>query len=182
MALRRISTAGGSVRRSPVIVLAGKVNVSWTPSPPWRAVRSVTGVGTGGEGGVGSPGAPQPAKSKEAKMETRNEDSGKTMRLGGARVSLIHFEFRSLKNVAAQILVLDDFRELLGHVGGIDLHIFLFQVGSLKGELVENLFQNGVQAARADVFGLFVDAGGKFGDGLDGVLRDVELDAFGFEQ
>ena len=81
-------------------------------------------------------------------------------------------EFGILQNVAAQILILDDVGELLVHVGGVDLDVLLLQVGRFEGKFIENFFQNGVQAARADVFGLLVDAGGESRDGRDGVVGE----------
>src|SRR3984893_9433081 len=66
---RRISTAGGSARRSPETVLAGRVKVSCTASPACCATRSAIATGIGGEGGVGSPGAPQPAASEKTKSD-----------------------------------------------------------------------------------------------------------------
>ena len=32
---------------------------------------------------------------------------------------------RELENIAAQVLVLGDFGKLFGHVGSVDLHVFL---------------------------------------------------------
>src|SRR5467141_2735930 len=92
------------------------------------------------------------------------------------------FQFQESQDVAAQILVLDDIRELLGHVGAVNLHVFLLEVGRFERDFVENFFEDGVQAAGADVFGLLVDAGGEAGNGGDGIFGDVELDAFGFQQ
>src|SRR5467141_2240177 len=92
------------------------------------------------------------------------------------------FQFQESQDVAAQILVLDDVRELLGDVGGVNLHVFLFEIGRFERDFVENFFEDGVQAAGADVFGLLIDAGGEAGNGGDGIFGDVELDAFGFQQ
>src|SRR6266436_952524 len=92
------------------------------------------------------------------------------------------FQYQELQDVAAQVLVLDDIRELLGDVSGVYLHILLFEVRRFKRNLVEHFFKNGVQTPGADVFSLFVYAGGEARDGRDGVLGDVELDAFGLQQ
>src|SRR5215475_3509114 len=59
---RKISVAGGSVSFSPVVVLAGRVNISCAPFPCWWTDKSLIATGIGGEGGCGSPGAPQPIK------------------------------------------------------------------------------------------------------------------------
>src|SRR5947208_11122372 len=92
------------------------------------------------------------------------------------------FQFQELQDVAAQILVLDDVRKLLGNVGGVNLHVFLLEVGRFERDFVQNFFEDGVEAASANVFGLLVHVGGKAGDGGDGVFCDVELDALGFQQ
>src|SRR5216684_150117 len=184
---RRISMAGVSVRRSPATVLGGMVKVSCTASPACCAARSVTATGTGGDGGVGSPGAPQPPASKRMKSEKRiPKYEIRWRRILSAsgfrefRVSI--FEFRILQDVAAQILVLDDIGELLVHIGRIHFDVLLLEVRSFEGKLIENLFEDGVEAAGADVFSLLVDDGCKLRDGVDGVVGDVQLHAFGFEQ
>src|SRR2546425_2234839 len=92
------------------------------------------------------------------------------------------FKSKESEDIAAEILVLDDVRELLGDVGGINLHVFLLEVGRFERDFVQNFFEDGVQAAGADVFGLFVHAGGEAGDGGDRVFGDVELDAFGLQE
>src|SRR5579859_6017497 len=184
---RTNSTAGGAVRRSPENVFAGKVKVSCTPSPACWAERSVTATGIGGEGGVGSPGAPQPlpnrdtsVKTPKAKLVRRASSRSRKVAVREFRISI--FKFRSLQDIAAQILILNDIGELLDYVGGIDLDILLLQIGRLEGKLVENLFKDGVKAPGADVFGLLVNAGGKARDGCNGIFGEVELDAFGLKK
>src|SRR5580700_2721324 len=78
-------------------------------------------------------------RSLQNKQEmTCGKGAAVTMSSNGIRVEAGHefrvsiFEFRCLQNVAAQILILDDFGELLVHVCRIDLHIFLFQVRRFK--------------------------------------------------
>ena len=92
------------------------------------------------------------------------------------------FQCRELQDVAAQILVLDDVRKLLGNVGGVNLHVFLLEVGRFERDFVQNFFEDGVEAAGADVFCLLIHVSGKAGDSGDSVFRDVKLDAFGFQQ
>ena len=60
------------------------------------------------------------------------------------RFRITIFDYRSLQNIAAQILILDDIRELLGHICRIHLHILFLQVGRFKGQLIENLLEDGV--------------------------------------
>src|SRR5467141_3924278 len=142
-------------------------------------------AGTGGEGGTGSPGAPQPADKE--KMEKRKWKTGKSCAgsfVIDSRVPFLFsiFQFQELQDVAAQILVLDDVRELFGDVGGVNLHVFLLEVGRFERDFVENFFEDGVQAAGADVFGLFVHAGGEAGDRGNGIFGNVEFDAFGLQE
>src|SRR2546423_6386853 len=92
------------------------------------------------------------------------------------------FKFQLSQDVATQVLILDDFGELFMDIRGIYFDIFLFQIRRLEGKLVENFFENGVQTSSADIFRLLVDTGSEFSDGVDSVLSNVELDAFGLEQ
>src|SRR5262249_13179543 len=119
-------------------------------------------------------------KTRNSKLEGSPRKSSCFFDLHEFRNSI--FEYRILQNVAAEILVLDDVCQLFADVGGIDFHILLLEVRRFERNLIKNLFKNGMQAARADVFGLFVHAGGIAGHGRDGVLGDIELDAFGLEE
>ena len=65
---------------------------------------------------------------------------------------------------------------------GVDLDVLLLQVGAFEGDLLEQLFHDGVQPARADVLGGLVDAGGELGDVFQRVVGEDQADAFGFEQ
>jgi hypothetical protein len=57
-----------------------------------------------------------------------------------------------------------------------------FKIRPFKADLVEQFLHDRVQAARADIFCLFVDAGGEVGDGGDGVFRKLQINAFGLQQ
>src|SRR5258708_7840563 len=191
--------AGTAESFSPETDFAGSVKASSTPSPAWRAATSETAAGTGGEGGTGSPGAPQPAARRITKIETRKLKlafpSGlrcglKTITGSGApffrisnslfRVSI--FGFRILQDVAAEILVLDDVHKLFVDVSGVNFHVLFLELGSLERNLVENLFENSVQAAGADIFGLLIDAGGEAREGGNGIFGEMQLEALGFEE
>src|SRR5579864_5121043 len=87
-----------------------------------------------------------------------------------------------LQDVAAQILVFYDVHKLFVDVGGINFNVLLFHVGGFERNLVEHLFENGVKAAGANVFGLLVDAGGESRQGRNSILRESQLQALGFEQ
>ncbi len=96
------------------------------------------------------------------------------------------FEFQGWRhvsqNVAAEVLILDDVGKLLLHVGRVDLEGFLFHLGRFEGNFLEHFFQNRVQPARADIFGVLVYLGGKTSDGGDGVLGERKFEWFGIEQ
>jgi len=57
-----------------------------------------------------------------------------------------------LKDVAAEVLVLDDVGKLFETYAASILTFFFFKSGRFKRQLVENFLQNGVQPARADMF------------------------------
>src|SRR5580704_18645066 len=144
-------------------------------------------TGTGGAGGVGSPGAPQPAIIRSAGASARNERLARradsTWRdRGFPKFPVPIFDFRSLQDITAQILILDDIRKLFGHVGGIHFHILFLQVWRFEGKFIENLLEDGMQPPRTDVFGRLVDARGEACDGRNGILGKVELDAFGLQK
>src|SRR4029077_4941410 len=181
----RISTAGLVRSLSPEMELEGSVNLSSTPSPAWRTPRSLIVAGTGGEGGTGSPGAPQPTenKNKEKRKQKMVEICVGRLEIGSAVPFLFSiFQFQKSEDVAAQILVLDDVRELFGNVSAVNLHVLFLQVRRFEGIFVEYLFEDGVKAAGADIFGLLVYVGGEARDGGDRVFGDVELHPFRLEQ
>src|SRR5258706_5407858 len=144
-------------------------------------------TGTRGAGGVGSPGAPQPTARRKMKSEIRKSKTKiRRRRIQSAsefrEIRFCIYAFRFLQDVAAQVLILDNVGELLVHVGGVDLDVFLLEVGGFEGELIENFLEDCVEAAGADVLSLLVDACGEFGNGVDGIVSDVQLHAFCFEQ
>ena len=119
----------------PEIVLNGSVKESRTPSPAWCAARSLIATGTGGDGGTGSPGAPHPAaikKTDKRKWKIAKTCAGRFVVRNAVPIRFSIFQFQELQDVAAQILVFDDVRELLGDVSGVYLHVLFLQVGRLK--------------------------------------------------
>src|SRR5882762_5197582 len=142
-------------------------------------------TGTGGEGGTGSPGAPQPAEKK--RMKKGKWEMGKSCAVRFAiesRVAFLFsiFEFQESENVATQILVLDDVCELFGDVGGVNFYVLFLQIGCFKRNLVENFFENSVQAPRADILCLLIHARCEPRDGGDSIFGNVEFDALGFQE
>src|SRR5580698_10320615 len=59
----------------------------------------------------------------------------------------------ALKDVPAQVLVLDDVRELFAHKCAIHAHVFLLQVRALKGDFLEQTLHDGVRR-RAPMFSI----------------------------
>src|SRR5205085_5289040 len=72
-----------------------------------------------------------------------------------------------LENIPAQVLIFDDLCERALDVSRVDHLAFDFKVWGVEADLVQDLLHNRVQAARADVFGLFVDAAGELRDRIN---------------
>jgi hypothetical protein len=51
-----------------------------------------------------------------------------------------------------------------------------------EGNFFEEAFEDGVEAAGADVFDAVVDVGGEVGEGVDGVFGEGEVEAFGADE
>jgi hypothetical protein len=68
-------------------------------------------------------------------------------------------EHHSSKNVAAEVLILDDGCELFADVDGVHFDVFLLEVRAVEGDVFEQLFEDGMEAAGADVLGRFIDLG-----------------------
>src|ERR1700683_1584311 len=92
------------------------------------------------------------------------------------------FIFAILQNVAAQILIFPDVRELLLDVGCVELHGFFLHFRRLEGALLEDFFEDRMKSARADVFSLLVGACGEPGNGGDAVLAEPTFQALGIEE
>src|SRR5688572_20156025 len=73
---------------------------------------------------------------------------------------------RSSEDVTAEVLILDDLLERAGDVRGVERLLFGLEVRPLEADDVEHLLHDRVQAARADVLGLLVDADGEARDGV----------------
>ena len=127
------------------------------------ALDGFAGSGTAAEKGEGENG-----KEKIENGRRQGRELAQAVRVRGP---LFEFPFSDfLENVAAQVLVLHDIRQLLLHVGGVHFKGFLLHFRSFEGNFLENFFQNGVQAARADIFGVLVHLGGEARDRGDGVF------------
>src|SRR5262249_31792278 len=65
---------------------------------------------------------------------------------------------------------------------GIDPKPVAAPVRGLKGDLVQNLFHDGVEAAGPDILGALVDQGRKFGDLLQPIGGEFDLHLFSVHQ
>src|SRR5947208_11420567 len=61
-----------------------------------------------------------------------------------------------LEDVAPQILVFEDLRKALAHLGGVEDEVLDRVVGQLEQQLFEQRGHHGVQPAGADIFHLLV--------------------------
>ena len=82
----------------------------------------------------------------------------------------------------AQVLALKDGAELVADELAIDDDALLRQVGALVADLLDDLLQDGVQPAGADVLVRAVDLEGDVRDRLDPVLGEFEFDPLGLQQ
>src|SRR5579864_7974070 len=89
---------------------------------------------------------------------------------------------KRLEDVAAQVLILDYISELLLDERRVDFDAAFLHVRCVEGNFLKNFFENGVQAARADVFRLLVDERGEARDGGHTVLAEIHFQTFGVEQ
>src|ERR1019366_2299004 len=87
----------------------------------------------------------------------------------------------SSQNVSAQVLVLHDLRELLAHVDGVDFDRLLLQIGTVERNILQQFFEDGMEAARPDVLRGFVDFRGEAGYLLKRVFGEGQLDALGIK-
>ena len=94
---------------------------------------------------------------------------------GGHRVAASEDEL-------AQILVLRQLLQPLVHVGGVDVHPAHVHVRRLEAELFQQSFHDGVQSPGADVLARLVDLKSVFGQRLDGLGLEHQLDPLGAQQ
>jgi hypothetical protein len=75
-----------------------------------------------------------------------------------------------------------DLGEAVLHVAAVDDVFFAAAVAGGEGEFFADFFDDGVEAAGADVLLFAVDVEGELGDGFDGVLGEFDGDLFGGEE
>ena len=88
----------------------------------------------------------------------------------------------ALEHVTRQILALRQCFQPLVDVGGVNHNALPRVFGRVVGNIFEQLLHHGVQTARADVFGFFVDLPGNFGKAFDRARLKLKLDALGRNQ
>ena len=81
-----------------------------------------------------------------------------------------------LQNVLCEIFVFDQFAQAFFDKGRVDGDGFAAVFVRLVGDFFEQLFHHGMQAARADVFGAFVDLTSHFGQTLNTRIGEFERD------
>ena len=87
-----------------------------------------------------------------------------------------------LQNIAAQILIFHHIGQMFSHVIAVDHQLRAGHVGSVKGNIRQDLFHDGIQTTRADVFGFRVDLFGKGGYFLQPVGTETQLDLLRAQQ
>src|SRR5579864_8244997 len=118
-------------------------------------------------------------------MEKRKGKMARRLRTRASQSSRVPFPFSIfdfLQDVAAQVVVFDNVRELFLNVGRVHFYSFLLHFRRFEGDFLQDFFEDGVQAARSDVFGVLVDRRGEARHGGDGVVAERELEPFGVQQ
>src|SRR5262249_585586 len=156
-------------------------------------------------GGSGGPTFPQAARKTERKREIGTErrricpfllkQSGRHFAVDSYAIFHMPYFIRRMKydytpefllrrsqDVPAEVLVLHDVGQHPAHVIGVYDLAFIFQIGAFERNLVEDFFQDSVQAARAYVFGGLVDLESEVRHFVNRVFGDFECDAFGLHQ
>src|ERR1035441_6812964 len=71
--------------------------------------------------------------------------------------------------------------ELFAHVGRIHLDGLLLEIGAGERYFLQQLFHDGVQAARADIFARFVDLRGELRHLFQRIVGENQFDALGLQ-
>src|SRR5690348_9877365 len=88
----------------------------------------------------------------------------------------------ALQNVARQILVLDQCRQMAVDVTRVDRILFPILVRRLEGNRIKQTLEHRMQAPRADVLGALVHLESDFCHAADTIGREFQRDALGSEQ
>ena len=125
---RKISIDGSAAIVSFSSDFFGSVKFRITELPCCLAAKSVTGLGTTGRGGVGTPGAPHAAMHTHTSSVEKNICCRR--KAGAARMP--DKLLTGSQDVAAQILILHNFGQLLAHVCRINFHDLALHVRRFK--------------------------------------------------
>jgi hypothetical protein len=89
---------------------------------------------------------------------------------------------RSLQDEPRQVRPLHEAADLLLHVRRVDPHRLAAAVGGGVAHLLQQLLEHGLEPAGADVLDLAVDVVGEGGQGLDGLVGELQRDALGGQE
>src|SRR5262245_63392722 len=121
-------------------------------APLCSTLKSPTRSGSRRSGGSGGPILPQAGSKTERK---RNKTTGRRGEIGFPEppcrpvAPSPRRPVAILQNVSTKIFILHDVGQHLAHVSGVHSLAFLFQIRAFERNLVEDFFQDSVQAARA---------------------------------
>src|SRR6266550_4718513 len=136
-----------------------------------------------------SPSAQCP-EAKKAKQNLYRQARQARRVLGGiqtqtlclACLACLAVDLKTLKNVPGEVFVLEDAIELVADIGGVDADGLTREIRSGEGDVFEDLLENGVQAAGADVLRPRVHVLSDAGQLLDAARVEDQLDSFRAEQ
>ena len=74
-------------------------------------------------------------------------------------------------------MVHHDILQCLVHILRVNQHILFLHVRCLEGQLLQQLLQDGMQAAGADILVLGIHVTCQLGQAVDGILGKLQLDA-----
>ena len=80
-----------------------------------------------------------------------------------------------LQDVIRNINIFRDIAELISHIALVDGDVLVFEVRRIEGEVFQDALQDRIEAAGANVFGLYIHTGGNIGDGGEGVLGEGDV-------
>src|SRR5438874_3982859 len=90
-----------------------------------------------------------------------------------------------LEDIAREVLIFGDVGHHLSHVIVVDYKFVLLLFGELRSgeaELIEHALHDGMQAACANILSRFIHPKGKVGNLVERLARELQVDAFRFEQ
>ena len=86
--------------------------------------------------------------------------------------------FARSEDELGEVVVLYNVVETVVDVGFVDDDALVLELRRVERDVFEELFEERMEAAGADVFGLLVDVAGELGDAADGAVFEFQFDAF----